>query len=141
IAEILRRAQEVRPDLKPTHVNMTNIGAAGSTIRVQGDLPGHRLVQRGQTMLVFHADSGELLQTVDRTEQGLGRRVLAMMRPLHCAYFTPTLDGIAYLVLASASTLFVATGLLIWAERVGRKRFPGDPSAVICMERANVAIM
>lgn len=141
IAEILRRAQEVRPDLKPSHVNMTNIGVAGSTIRVQGDLPGHRLVQRGQTMLVFDADSGEHLQTVDRTEQGLGRRVLAMMRPLHYGYFAPPLGEVAYLALGFASTLLVATGLLIWAERVRRKRFPRDPSAVIGMERANVAIM
>jgi len=46
IAEIVARARTLRPDFAPTHVNITNFGAAGTTIRVQGDLPGHRLVQR-----------------------------------------------------------------------------------------------
>jgi hypothetical protein len=41
----------------PSHVNFTDIDAAGSTIGVQGDLLGHRMVQRGQTMLVFDANS------------------------------------------------------------------------------------
>lgn len=116
IAEILRRAEAMRPDFRPSHVNITNRGVAGSTIRVQGDLPGHRLVQRGQTMLVFDADSGRHLQTIDRTEQGAGRRVLAMMRPLHYGYFAPPVGEIAYLLLGAASTILVASGLFIWAE-------------------------
>ena len=141
IAEILRRAQEIRPDLTPSHVNMTDRGTAGASIRVQGDLPGHRLVQRGQTMLVFDADTGRHLQTVDRTEQGLGRRILAMMRPLHYGYFAPPVGEILYFLLGFASTLVVASGLFIWAERERRKRYPRDRSAVIGMERANAAVM
>jgi uncharacterized iron-regulated membrane protein len=141
ITDILQSAQDIRPDFRPSHVNMTNIGAAGATIRVQGDLPGYRLVQRGQTMLVFDADSGSHLQTVDRTEQGLGRRVLAMVRPLHYGYFAPPLGEIDYLLLGFASTALVASGLFIWAERTRRKRFPRDRAAVTGMERANAAVM
>lgn len=141
IAEILRRAEAMRPDFRPSHVNITNRGVAGSTIRVQGDLPGHRLVQRGQTMLVFDADSGRHLQTIDRTEQGAGRRVLAMMRPLHYGYFAPPVGEIAYLLLGAASTILVASGLFIWAERERRRRFPRNHAAVTRMERANAAIM
>lgn len=141
IAEILRRAKEIRPDLTPSHVNITNLGVAGSTIRVQGDLPGHRLVQRGQTMLVFDAYTGRLLQTIDRTRQGTGRHVLAMMRPLHYGYFAPPVSEIAYFVLGALSTVLVASGMFIWAERDRRRRHPRDPEAVTGMERANAAIM
>ncbi len=141
IAEILRRAAEVRPDFRPSHINMTNRGVAGSTIRVQGDLPGYRLVQRGQTMLVFDADSGRHLQTVDRTEQGAGRRVLAMMRPLHYGYFAPPVGEVLYLLLGFVCTAVTASGMFIWAERERRKRHPKDPQATIGMERANAAVM
>ena len=141
VSAILRQAGAFYPELQPSHVNITNRGVAGSTIRVQGDLPGHRLVQRGQTMLVFDADTGEHLQTVDRTQQGLGRRVLAMMRPLHYGYFWPPFGEIAYLLLGAISTLLVASGLFIWAERNRRKRFPRDAQAVTGMERANAGVM
>jgi len=141
VAEILKRAQELRPDFRPSHVNMTDRGMAGATIRVQGDLPGHRLVQRGQTMLVFDADSGRHLQTVDRTEQGAGRRVLAMMRPLHYGYFAPPWGEMLYFLLGLVSTAVVASGMFIWAERERRKRHPRDRSAITRMERANVAVM
>jgi len=140
ITEILRRAHEIRPDMKPSHVN-TSLGTAGSTIRVQGDLPGHRLVQRGQTMLVFDADSGRLVQTIDRTQQGVGRRILAMMRPLHYGYFMPPVGEIAYFLLGAISTILAASGMFIWAERDRRKRHPRDPAAVTRMERANAGVM
>lgn len=141
IAEILRRAGEIRPDFRPSHINMTNRGVAGSTIRVQGDLPGYRLVQRGQTMLVFDADSGHHLQTIDRTEQGAGRRVLAMMRPLHYGYFAPPVGEILYLLLGFVCTAVTASGMFIWAERERRKRHPKDPLANIGIERANAGVM
>ncbi|HWJ70621.1 MAG TPA: PepSY-associated TM helix domain-containing protein [Sphingobium sp.] len=141
IAQIVQRAQALRPDFTPTHVNFTHRGAAGSTIRVQGDLPGPRLVQRGQTMLVFDADTGRHLQTVDRTAQGGGRRLLAMMRPLHYGYFWPGVGELLYFLLGGVSTLLAASGLFIWAERERRKRHPKDPDAVIGMERANAGIM
>ncbi|MFC4254227.1 hypothetical protein GRI97_02240 [Altererythrobacter xixiisoli] len=141
IAEILRRATDLRPDFRPSHINMTNRGVAGSTIRVQGDLPGYRLVQRGQTMLVFDADSGRHLQTVDRTDQGAGRRVLAMMRPLHYGYFAPPVGELLYLLFGFVCTAVTASGMFIWAERERRKRHPKDPQAVIGMERANAAVM
>ena len=141
ISKILLRAEALYPELQPSHVNITNRSAAGSTIRVQGDLPGHRLVQRGQTMFVFDADTGEHLQTVDRTKQGLGRRVLAMMRPLHYGYFWPGAGEVAYLLLGAASTLLIASGMFIWAERDRRKRFPRAADAVTAMERANAGII
>jgi len=142
IAQIVARARTLRPDFAPTHVNFTNFGAAGSTVRVQGDLPGHRFVQRGQTMLVFDADSGRHLQTVDRTEQGLGRRVLAMVRPLHYGYFSPRWSEFLYFLLGTASTLLALSGCLIWAERNKRKHHPRAADAVVTrMERANAGVM
>ncbi len=141
IDEMVERAVTLRPDFTPTHVNMTRYGAAGATIRVQGDLPGHRLVQRGQTMLVFDADSGRHLQTVDRTEESLGRRVLAMVRPLHYGYFWPFWGELLYFVLGFGSTVIVLSGMLIWADRAKRRaphRFRDRPSGT---ERANVGVM
>jgi hypothetical protein len=141
IAEIVRRARSARPDFTPTHVNFASYGSAGSTVRVQGDLPGYRLVQRGQTMLVFDADSGRILQTVDRTQQGLGRRLLAMVRPLHYGYFWPGIAEALYFLLGAAATILVASGLLIWAERDKRARHPRAGSITTVMERANVGVM
>jgi len=141
IEQIVARATALRPDFKPTHVNVTNYGAAGATIRVQGDIPGYRLVQRGQTMLVFDADSGKHLQTVDRTEQGLGRRLLAMVRPLHYGYFWPFWGELLYFLLGIASTFLVMSGMLIWADREKRKVRRTDGEAATRMERANVAVM
>jgi uncharacterized iron-regulated membrane protein len=142
IAEIVRRARSARPDFTPTHVNFASYGAAGSTVRVQGDLPGYRLVQRGQTMLVFDADKGRLLQTIDRTTQGAGRRVLAMMRPLHYGYFWPGFSEILYFLLGAASTILCLSGMLIWAERDKKARAPrGAAGRASGMERANAGIM
>jgi uncharacterized iron-regulated membrane protein len=142
IAEIVRRARSARPDFTPTHVNFASYGAAGSTVRVQGDLPGYRLVQRGQTRLVFDADSGRLLQTIDRTTQGAGRRVLAMMRPLHYGYFWPGFSELLYFLLGAASTILCLSGMLIWAERDKKARAPrGAIGRVSGMERANAGIM
>lgn len=141
IAEIVDSAVQLRPDFRPTHVNMANYGAAGATIRVQGDLPGYRLVQRGQTMLVFDADSGRHLQTVDRREQGLARRVLAMVRPLHYGYFWPFWGELLYFILGIGTTLLTLSGMLIWADR-DRRRAPrvlrDGPTR---MQRANVGVM
>jgi uncharacterized iron-regulated membrane protein len=142
IAEIVRRARSARPDFTPTHVNFASYGAAGSTVRVQGDLPGYRLVQRGQTRLVFDADSGRLLQTIDRTTQGAGRRVLAMMRPLHYGYFWPGFSELLYFLLGAASTILCLSGMLIWAERDKKARAPrGAAGRASGMERANAGIM
>lgn len=141
IATLVAKAQQIRPDLTPTHVNFTRYGAGGATMRVQGNQPGYRLVQRGQTMLVFNADTGAHLQTIDRIEQGLGRHVLAMVRPLHYGYFAPPFSEAAYLLLGFACTLVVGSGLFIWAERDRRKRFPRLPDAVSGMERANAGVM
>lgn len=141
IAEIVERAVRLRPDFQPTHVNMTNYGAAGSTIRVQGDLPGHRFVQRGQTMLVFDADSGRHLQTVDRTKQGLGRHILAMVRPLHYGYFWPFWGELLYFALGIGATLLPLSGMLIWADREKRKAARRLGDGPTRMERANVGVM
>lgn len=141
LADILARAEQVRPDLTPTHINFQNFGAAGASLRVQGDLPGHRFVQRGQTMLVFDADSGRHLQTVDRTEQGTVRHVLAMVRPLHYGYFAPPFSEAVYFVFGAACTLLIGSGMFIWAERERRKAFPRNPEIVTSMERANAGIM
>jgi len=141
VSQIVARARALRPDFTPTHVNFQNYGAGGASIRVQGDLPGHRLVQRGQTMLVFNADTGAHLQTIDRTEQGFGRRILSMVRPLHYGYFAPPIGEIAYLVFGFACTLVVGSGLFIWAERERRKAHPRNPTAVTGMERANAGVM
>lgn len=141
IAEIVAKAVALRPDFTPTHVNMTAYGNAGATIRVQGDLPGHRFVQRGQTMLVFDADSAAHLQTVDRAEQGLGRRLLAMVRPLHYGYFWALWGELLYFLLGIASTLLVMSGMLIWADREKRKVRRHRGEAATGMERANAAVM
>ena len=141
IAEIVAKAVALRPDFTPTHINMTAYGKAGATIRVQGDLPGHRFVQRGQTMLVFDADSAAHLQTVDRTEQGLGRRLLAMVRPLHYGYFWAFWGELLYFLLGIASTLLVMSGMLIWADREKRKVRRHRGEAATRMERANAAVM
>lgn len=141
IAEIVAKATALRPDFTPTHVNMTAYGNAGATIRVQGDLPGHRFVQRGQTMLVFDADSAAHLQTVDRTEQGLGRRLLAMVRPLHYGYFWAFWGELLYFLLGIASTLLVMSGMLIWTDREKRKVRRHRGEAATRMERANAAVM
>lgn len=141
IAELTRRATELYPDLRPSHINFTNLGVAGSTVRVQGDLPGERLVQRGQTMIVMDADTGRHIQTIDRLEQGLGRRLLAMMRPLHYGYFWPGVSEAIYFVLGFACTLLPVSGLLIWAEREKRRTQARDDHRPTRMERANVAVM
>lgn len=141
IAEIVEEAVRLRPDFQPTHVNMTNYAAAGATIRVQGDLPGHRFVQRGQTMLVFDADSGRHLQTVDRTEEGIGRRILAMVRPLHYGYFWPFWGELLYFVLGIGATLLPLSGMLIWADREKRKAARRLGDRPTHMERANAGVM
>lgn len=140
IAWFSERARQIEPSFTPTHINFTHYGAAGSTARVQGDLPGPRLVQRGQTMIVFDADSGRHLQTLDRTQQGAGRRLLAMMRPLHYGYFWPGIGEALYFALGLVATLSVLSGMVIWAARDrSRKRLP--PGAFTAVERANAGVM
>lgn len=141
LAAILSRAHDLRSDVTPTHINFQNFGAAGASLRVQGDLPGHRLVQRGQTMLVFDADTGRHLQTVDRTQQGIGRHILAMVRPLHYGYFAPPVSEAVYFLFGAACTLVIGSGLFIWAERERRKAHPRNPAAITGMERANAGVM
>lgn len=142
ISRYLANAQALRPDLAPSHINFTQYGVAGSTVRVQGDLPGWRLVQRGQTMLVFDADTGRHLQTVDRTQQGIGRYLLASVRPLHYGYFGSGWSEALYFILGGASTIGVVSGLVIWTEREKRKTHPqAGAEAGTVMERANVAVM
>ncbi len=92
-------------------------------------------------MLVFDADSGRHIQTVDRTQQGLGRHVLAMVRPLHYGYFWPFWGELLYSVLGIGATLLAMSGMLTWAGREKRKVVRRTGDAATNMERANTAVM
>lgn len=140
IAEIVANAQSMLPEFTATHVNMTDAGARGATIRVQGDLPGHQLVQRGQTMLVFDADSGSHLQTVDRRSESITRRILAMVRPLHYGYFWPFWGELIYFVGGLAATVLALTGPLIWSARQ-RQRLSPHRLTTEALDRINVGVM
>lgn len=136
----VEQAEAQRPDFIATHINFTQYGAAGSTARVQGNVAGSEFVQRGQTMFVFDADSGRLLQTIDRTEEGLVRRILAMMRPLHYGYFWPPFGEILYFWLGLGCTALVFSAMLIWAAR-DRSQRRAQLGEITLLERANAGLM
>ena len=142
IARLTAAARAAHADLTPTHVNFAAFGAAGSSVRVQGRLPGGALVQHGQTMVVLDAVEAVPLAVVDRRREGWGVRLLAMMRPLHYGYFGGVWSGALYLLFGLASTALVWSGLAVWAERDRRQRHRGaPPPRGSAMERANVAVI
>jgi len=134
--------RQVVPGLTPTHVNWNAYGLDGSRVRVQGTLPWTRFVERGSTHVVIDAHDGEVRAVRGPTFDGIGARVLAMMKPLHFGDFAGRVGQLVYFVLGLASTALVLAGLLIWADRAKRlshQRLRADcPST---MERANAGVM
>lgn len=150
ITRLLTAAQEAQretqPEFTPTHIRFDGFGAAGSTVRVQGDLPGSSLVQRGQTMVVLDAESAVPRQTIDRTREGWARRILAAMRPLHYGYFGGIWSKLFYFFVGIGSCLLLFSGLSIWAARTkaqsgARHRPVPATDRGNAIERGNVAIM
>ncbi|WP_238945332.1 PepSY-associated TM helix domain-containing protein [Allofranklinella schreckenbergeri] len=128
----IAQAQAQLPALTPTHMNFAAFGKAGASVRVQGDLPGLALVQRGQSMVVMHGDDAQPLAVVDRREQGPLTRALAMMRPLHYGYFGGRWMVLAYFLMGAACTALVFSGLAVWCARTAdaaQRRQPGQPDA------------
>ncbi|MBF5005220.1 PepSY-associated TM helix domain-containing protein [Diaphorobacter caeni] len=146
IERFLSSAHASMPELTPTHINFAAYGQGPSSVRVQGELPGLELVQRGQTMVVMHAEDASLLGVVDRREQGLLAHVLAMMRPLHYGYFGGPWMELAYLVMGAACSMLVFSGLAVWCSReadaMQRRRGNGHaPQAPdLFMARLNVGV-
>ena len=150
IARLLTAAQEAQretqPEFTPTHIRFDGFGAAGSTARVQGDLPGSSFVQDGQTMVVLDAESAVPLQTIDRTREGWTRRILAAMRPLHYGYFGGLWSKLFYFFSGQGACLLIFSGMIIWAARTkaqSKARHPPSPATDRgnAIERGNVAIM
>lgn len=144
---VAREAQrETQPEFTPTHIRFDGFGAAGSTARVQGDLTGSSLVQRGQTMVVLDAESAVPLQTIDRTREGWTRRILAAMRPLHYGYFGGIWSELFYFFVGIGSCLLLFSGLSIWTARTkaqsGVRHLPVSATdRGNAIERGNIAIM
>ncbi|WP_027013854.1 PepSY-associated TM helix domain-containing protein [Comamonas composti] len=113
----LEQARASFAQLRPTHMNFSAYGQAASSVRVQGDLPGLALVQRGQSMVVMQAEDALAIDVVDRREQGLGARLLAMMRPLHYGYFGGKWMLLAYFLMGAVCSALVFSGLAVWSFR------------------------
>lgn len=141
ITQVLAAVQARDPQLRPTHVNYASHGAAGSSVRVQGQVPGARLVQDGQTMVVMDAATLAPLKTVDPTREGLVKRLLVMARPLHYGYWGGGFSEALYFGLGAALSALCLSGLIVWAERDKRKRLGPDLAGrVTAMERINLGV-
>lgn len=143
IDQLLANATAAVPDLQPTHLNFTAYGREGSTVRVQGTLPGLELVQRGQTMVVMDARTAEVLDVVDRRTQGALAHALAMVRPLHYGYFGGAWMELAYFLMGAVCSALVFSGLAVWCSRESdatQRRAGGQAVAAPWMARVNLGV-
>ena len=140
VAKLVDAAEARLPQMTATHMTFANHGAAGSTVRVQGAEPGMRLIQYGKARVFLDAQTATALQSTEGLDEGLGERLLILMRPLHYGYFGGELTKALYFAAGLGSCLMVLSGLLVWAERDRRRRFASDPRAITGLERANAAI-
>ncbi len=119
LARIVETSLAQRPGARITEIHLGGSRDAPVLVYLRGDGDAHRL---GDTRVLHHASSGELLLAIDARARTPGEQMLHWMMPLHAGTW---LDAIGRPVMLLAGLLpcwMFATGLVVlWHKRAGRR--------------------
>ena len=102
------------PGLRPEVATVQHYGDSAGRITVYGNVPGRLVYYPAVTLSLA---SGEVVEVVDWSRADLGRRIYAMVTPLHYGSYGGLLLKIFYAVLGIGTCLLVVTGLKVWLSR------------------------
>ncbi|MDF1790445.1 MAG: PepSY-associated TM helix domain-containing protein [Thalassobaculaceae bacterium] len=111
MAEALRRM----PGMVPEVVDVADWGQSSARLVAMGNLSG-RLVYYPSVSL--SGASGEVTEMVDWSREGVGRRLYAMVTPLHYGSFGGVAVKLLYAALGISMCVLAISGLRIWRSRL-----------------------
>lgn len=126
LSALLARAQVALPGLDPAVAVFRHYGDAGATVEVMGDVPG-RLVYYPSVSLA--GATGKVMVVTDWSVATPGKRIYAMVTPLHYGSYGGLGLKLLYALLGAGSCVLIVSGLRIWLSR------PGSNSRKQSMER------
>jgi hypothetical protein len=111
------------PGFDPEVMVAHRYGDAAAAVEFLGNRPGSLVYYISVTM---DATSGEVVRITDWSRAAVGRRVYAMVTPLHYASYGGTnYGGLAlkalYAVLGAGTCLLIVSGLRVWLARPGHR--------------------
>lgn len=113
---LIDRAAAALPGLVPEVVVAHRFGAAGGVVEVFGNRPGALVYYPSVTV---DAGTGALIRITDWSGEGLGRRVYAMVTPLHYGSYGGTALKVLYALLGTGLCFVILSGLRVWLSRPG----------------------
>lgn len=111
---IVANALRAMPDLEPEQIVFDGWGRKGGLVTVYGTVPG-RLIYF--PAVVMQGETGQLEGIVDWSREGIGKRIYAMVTPLHYGNFGGIALKLLYAVLGLGSCLLVLSGISVWRAR------------------------
>lgn len=111
---LVARAEDEMPGLKPEVLTLHHYGDRQARLEVYGNVPG-RLVY--YPMVALSPVNGETHEVIDWSRESLGRRLFAMVTPLHYGSFGGILIKGLYALLGAGTCLLIFSGLKIWLTR------------------------
>ncbi len=118
---LLARAVEALPGFVPEMLLAFNYGDAHGVIEFLGNRPGALVYYLS---VVVDGATGEIVRITDWSEEGFGRRIYAMVTPLHYASYGGIALKVLYAVLGTGTCLVIVAGLNLWLAR------PADASTL-----------
>lgn len=111
---LLQRAVAALPGMRPEVAVAAGYGDAGGVLQVYGNRPGALVYYPSVTV---RAATGEIADVVDWSQEPAGRRLYAMVTPLHYASYGGLALKLVYAALGAGSCLLVVSGLQVWLSR------------------------
>ncbi len=114
VSALIEMAGEALPGIVPEVVMVRAYGDSGAVAEVMGNVPGSLVYYPSVSL---EAATGAVLGVTDWSAGGIGKRVYAMVTPLHYASYGGFALKVLYALLGAGSCFLVVSGLSIWHAR------------------------
>lgn len=137
VDELLDRARERAPQLRPLFVNYRNHDDAAGTVNVYGDIDGYLV---NYSVVTLDAATGEVLGVQLPGERNNMHTAVRAVTSLHFGTYGGLAVQWLYLLLGLGGAFLFYSGNLLWIESRRKRRQPRQPRAQRFMARLTVGV-